>query len=173
MKAIIAIVSVYWLEILLAGLIAGGVLTLRHHWIGVGEDRVQAKWDAAKTKAAADQLKVAKAHAAELQKVREAERAETKRQRDIAADLVEKNHAAIQEIERLDAAVAAGTVRLRQRFTCPSRMPEDSAAASGSDEASGGGFGEADARTAVRIAADGDAAIRQLTACQAILKGLQ
>lgn len=155
-----------WIGLALAAALAIGAGMLRSQWIGVGEARVQAKWDTQKAKDA-------EAFAEQLQKVRAIEQAETQRQRDIAADLVEKNREAIAEIDRLDAAVAAGTVRLRKRFTCPARVPEDPAAASGSDGASGGGFSEADARALVRIAADGDAAIRQLTSCQAILKGLQ
>ena len=155
-----------WLGLALALSLAVGLMAVRSHWIGVGESRVQANWDAQKAKDAV-------AIAVQLQKVRAIEQAETQRQRDIAADLVEKNREAIAEIDRLDAAVAAGTVRLRQRFACPSNVPGSSTAASGGDAADQPGFSEADARVALRIAADGDAAIRRLTACQAIVRGPQ
>lgn len=167
-KVLKAIPLRVWAGIALLAVLAVGTAALRSHWISVGEARVQAKWDAATVKAIAE-------HAKRVEEVRLQEQAEAARQTAIAWNLFQENQNAQAEIDRLRRDLAAGTVRVRERFRCPSpgRVPEAADAASGGDAADAAGFTEADAGIALGIAARGDEAIRRLTACQAILGGGQ
>lgn len=101
----------YLHAIVAAALVAAGaygVAQLRAHWIGTGEARVQAKWDAqqeANRKAAAEQVK---------QQAREAEarKDQVKRNADeqIRLDAARRARlaAALAELERLRQQLAAG-----------------------------------------------------------------
>jgi len=127
-----------------------------------GAESVQSAWNAerAQNKLAAD------AQAAE---------AAAKEAKDAAAfaaladNLREENERAKQDADRTIADLRRGAVRLRDRFTCKSTVPAAAGSPARSDEADEGGFTVEDASVALGIARDGDAAIRQLTACQAIL----
>lgn len=127
-----------------------------------GAESVQAEWDAERT-ALALQAEAQKAEAA------------AKEAKDAAAfavladNLRKENEDAKRNANAIIADLRRGTIRLRDRFTCPRAMPQAAGSPAGSDEAGQSGFTVADAETAIRIASDGDAAIRQLTACQAIL----
>lgn len=140
------------------------LLALRWHWIGVGEDRTQVKWDEAERK-----------HALVYAEQRLAAQAiEARHRADFAAAVARlnlENSDALAAHNRLVADLRAGNVRLRDRFSCPSsRLSPATAGAEGSAGADETGFNVADASVAFGIARDGDRAIRQLTACQAILK---
>lgn len=152
-----------WLRIAAVAALLAALAWARAHYIGIGEQRVQARWDADKAQQSAAALAAAEtARAAEQQLAAE--------QSAIAWRLFEDNHHAQIEIDRLRADLAAGTLRVRQRFACPAnRLPTTPTAAAGGDGADAAGFTAADASIALGIAADGDRAIRALTACQSLL----
>lgn len=143
------------------------LLALRWHWIGVGEDRVQARWDAAEARYVA----AAAAHAVEVKTI------EARWRSDFAAAvarLTKENTDALAERDGLLADLRAGNVRLRDKFRCPDRrLPAAPGPAAGSDGAEGGGLSVTDAQFLVRLGAEADDVARQLTACQAILGGLR
>lgn len=147
-----------WALLASAVLMAG----LRSHWIGVGESRVQAVLDAER---AANKL-AADAQAAEAEATEQRQAAEFAA---VVDSLKQENDRAKQDADRLVADLRRGAVRLRDRFTCPRAVPGAAGSAARSDEAGEGGFTVEDASVALGIARDGDAAIRQLTACQSIL----
>lgn len=153
-----------WLRLAAVAALVAFALLLRWHYIGIGERRVQALWDAASAKQTAATL-------ADTERARAAEQRLAAEQSAIAWRLFQDNHHAKIEIDRLRADLAAGTLRLRQRFACPAtRVPATPGTAAGSDGANATGFTAADAGIALGIAADGDRAVRALTACQALLK---
>lgn len=81
---------------------------------------------------------------------------------------LERKHAdAIAAKDHLIAGLQRGDVRLQHRFTCPAANGQAPAAVSAGDGQAEAGFTRADAAVAFGIAADGDAAIDDLTACQA------
>lgn len=139
------------------------LIYLRSHWIGVGEARVQADFDQYKARQQANADK-AKADALGKEQAQRADFAA------IQSKLVLENADAHAQIDRLSADLAAGRVWLRARFTCRPILPATAASAGGSEQAGEAGFTVSDADVALGIASDGDAAIRQLTACQSILK---
>lgn len=152
-----------WLRLAAVVALVAFALLLRRHYIDVGERRVQALWDAASANQTAATL-------ADTERARAAEQRLSAEQSAIAWRLFQDNYHAQIEIDRLRADLAAGTLRVRQRFACPAtRVPATPDATTGSDGANATGFTAADARIALGIAADGDRAIRALTACQAIL----
>ncbi|WP_396190009.1 lysis system i-spanin subunit Rz [Flavobacterium sp.] len=87
---------------------------------------------------------------------------------DIRNQLAEATNEAELERNRLLAQLRSGERRLRERFTC--RAAGTPAGAEGSADAPQGGLSPADGEFLVRFAADADSVVRQLTACQAILK---
>lgn len=103
--------------------------------------------------------------------VRTAEQAHAKNLADLAAKAAQEQADADREIEDLRARVRAGDLQLRKRFTCP----QATGAAGGADPGGAGG-GEAsgltpaDADFLVRIAAEGDAAIRERNLCIAVAR---
>lgn len=152
-----------WLRIAAVAALLAALALARAHYIGIGAQRVQALWDADKARQSADALAATEA-------ARAAEQRLAAEQSAIAWRLFQDNYHAQIEIDRLRADLAAGTLRLRQRFSCPtSRVPATPGTVAGSDGANATGFTAADADTAFGIAADGDRAIRALTACQALL----
>lgn len=88
---------------------------------------------------------------------------ETQRQGDLYA---------LQNRDRVIAGLRSGTVRLREHFTCPAvaGVPQTPAGAGASDGTEAGGLSREDAEFLVREAGRADDVVRQLTACQAILK---
>lgn len=167
-KLLKAIPAKAWLSLILLAAIAAGVSALRSHWIGVGESRVRAEWDEDKAKAAIE-------HAKRVEEVRLQEQAEVARQSAIAWNLFQENQHAQAEIDRLRRDLAAGTVRVRERFRCPNpgRVPDAADTTSGSDAASERGLRDEDAEFLIRLAGEADAIARRLTACQDILRGVQ
>lgn len=135
------------------------------HWrYNAGQDEVQTRWDAAEV-----------AHKALYDEMAAQARVDEARWRadyDAAVSrLTKENDDAAAEHDRVVAGLRAGTVRLRSRFRCPTGgVPGAPGTAGGGDAAGGAGFDEADAAVALGIARDGDAAIRQLTACQSLLR---
>jgi hypothetical protein len=79
-----------------------------------------------------------------------------------------------RETETLAAAVRAGELRLRNRFTCPSTSASAGVPAAGTGSSvnpatASGGLRNEDAELLIRLAAEADDVVRQLTACQAII----
>jgi hypothetical protein len=91
----------------------------------------------------------------------------------VAEDFRRANDAAIAERDTLIAELRGGSVRLRERFTCPPRVSRDSTAAAGSHEAPQGGLSGADAEFLIRLASEADEAAKQLTACQDTIRTYQ
>lgn len=152
-----------WLTLAAAVAVVVVVLFLRSHWIDVGSDRVQARWDAAEGR-----------HAAAAQKQAEAARKLEERLRaDYAAAVTrmhKENADALAERDALLADAAAGRVRLRDKFRCPAAsVPGAPARPGGSADARVGVLSVEDQGFLVRIGAEADALARRLTACQAIV----
>lgn len=116
-----------------------------------------AEAEAAARKASDDARAVEQMHAREVAEIVAAHRKE---------DARAKHHA-----ESVIAGVRSGAERLRKSLTCPARgVPGASSAPGGSDAAKARGFTPEDAAAAFGIAADGDAAVRKLGACQAVIE---
>ncbi len=133
------------------------------HWrYNAGQAAVQAEFDAhvASDKQAIDDA---------ARKARSKEAADAASFAVTAAKFATEKEHAQAEIARLSAGLAAGDIKLRQRFTCPSHVPETAAGPGRRDEAGQAGLSNADAEFLVRFAGSADAAAQQLTACQAIL----
>lgn len=95
------------------------------------------------------------------------------------ASIEAKHHAEIEaartDLARLDADLRAGTVRLRDRFTCATAgasggAPEAATSTGQRHAATQGGLSREDAEFLVRFAGEADAVTRQLAACQAIVR---
>jgi hypothetical protein len=137
------------------------VLFLRAHWIDVGESRVQARWDAAEAK-----------HARQRAEAIVAARVLEQRHRDelkaVADRFLADQEKADEEHAAAVAAVRAGTVRVRERFTCPSPgVPAASADPGSADDAGPRGLQPADLEYLLGIGAEADAIARRLNALQA------
>jgi hypothetical protein len=140
-------------------LVAG--LWLRAHWIGVGEGRVQARWDAQEAVYARQRAEAITAarvleerHRAELKAVADRFQAEQRK--------ADEDHAAAV------AAVRSGAVRVRERFRCPAPagMPATAADPGGADAAGPRGLQPADLEYLLGIGAEADAIARRLNALQ-------
>jgi Bacteriophage Rz lysis protein len=81
---------------------------------------------------------------------------------DMAAKALQEQADAEQQIEALRADLRSGALRLRQRFTCQASRPAQpgTAAAAAADQQASG-LTPADEEALVRIAIDGDDAIRE------------
>lgn len=85
--------------------------------------------------------------------------------------LTKDNEALANEKDRVLADLHNANLRLRRRFQCPTTsVPGDSGTATSGDGASQSGLLVADAEFLVRLAAEADARVNQLTACQNVLK---
>lgn len=135
------------------------VLWLRSHWIGVGEARVQAQFDAYK---------------AEMVKKTEAARVAAKRaesaQAGAIATAIDKFREGQKNAKQTGASVTAGlndgSVKLREHWQgCPKHLPTAAAGSERSDE--GARLRAASAGRVVATGADADA---QVTALQAIIR---
>jgi hypothetical protein len=130
-------------------------------------DRVLAEYvaeiEAARKQAAADKL------AAEARERAAYDEVSTRLEKEKADDR--------KKSDALIADLRAGNVRLQRRFQCPANatagLPEAADSAGQRHDADGSGFTDADAEIAFGIAAAGDEAIRQLTACQDIVRARQ
>lgn len=164
-KAKAVLTAIPWPVYALAALVAAFWL-YGNHREGVGEDRVQAAWDAEKARLAAEV-------AAAEKSAREKE-ARDRAAFDAALTLLELENAnARAELEQDLADLRADNARLRVRgrFQCPATAGVSGTAAgsAGSDEAPQAGLLREDAEFLLRIGREADDVVRQLTACQAIL----
>jgi hypothetical protein len=135
-------------------------LFLRAHWIDVGESRVQARWDAAEA-----------AHAIKRAEAVIAARVLEQRHRDelkaVADRFLTEQRKADEDHAAAVAAVRVGTVRVRDRFTCPSPgVPAASADPGSADDAGPRGLQPADLEYLLGIGAEADAIARRLNALQ-------
>jgi hypothetical protein len=98
---------------------------------------------------------------------------------DAMARIDEQHQKAIEnEKAKADAVIAAygaGTVRLRNRFTCPAtgtggNMSAAATSTGQRDERTQGGLQQQDVQFLVRFAAEADELADQLSACQSIIK---
>lgn len=98
---------------------------------------------------------------------------QNKAQQYIAAvdNLTKANETLNDEKDRVLADLRSANLRLRRRFSCPAESVSVSpGSAAGSDGAEAGGLLVEDAEFLVRLAAEADARVNQLTACQNVLK---
>ena len=137
-------------------LVASGVY-FRAHYIGVGESRVQAQWDAREADYALKRAEAAIA-ARNLEARHRAEYAA------IAARFLAEQKVADEKYQSDLASLRAGSLRVRERFACPARSAEAPAFAGGAGEAGPGGLLSADAEFLLREAARADEVARQLNA---------
>lgn len=103
--------------------------------------------------------------------VRAAEQAHAKNLADIAAQAAREQADAQRQIEDLRDRLRRGDLQLRKRFTCP-RTTAGAAVGAAAGGVAGGeeaGLGTADAEFLVRIAAEGDDAIRERNLCIAVV----
>lgn len=121
---------------------------------------------------AEQRAKAAEQALAYTESVRGIERAHVQTIANIAAAAAKEQADADREIDTLRARVRAGDLQLRKRFTCAQgtagAATAAAAAVAGGEE--GTGLGPADADFLVRIAAEGDAAIRERNLCIALAK---
>lgn len=101
---------------------------------------------------------------------RATEQAWAKAHYDLAYGLETKRIAREHETDRTIAGLRDGTVRLRERFTCP-RVPAASPAAGSGDDPARYGLRPADAEFLVRLADKADGVAEQLSTCQAVIAG--
>lgn len=83
--------------------------------------------------------------------------------------LTKENDHARETVAALTADLRSGALKLRERFTCPARVPGAAASPGVGDEAAAGGLSGEDAEFLVSEASRADEVARQLTACQAII----
>lgn len=98
---------------------------------------------------------------------------QNKAQQYIAAvdNLTKANETLNDEKDRVLADLHSANLRLRRRFSCPAASVSVSPGpATSGDGAEASGLLVADAEFLVRLAAEADARVNQLTACQAVLK---
>jgi Tfp pilus assembly protein PilX len=92
-----------------------------------------------------------------------------------AVDKLTKDNEVINaEKDSILADLRNANLRLRRRFSCPAAsVSGSSGAATGSDGAPQSGLLREDAEFLVRLAAEADQRVSQLTACQAVLREQQ
>ncbi|MDR1076377.1 MAG: lysis protein [Xanthomonadaceae bacterium] len=155
--------SKYVIAALCAALLAATGATLHYRGNAARSD-AQAEHVSAQLEQAASDLVIATGEAA-------AYRTQSQALNEIGR-VYEQNRQAAQRAA--DAAIADlrnGNLRLQSRFQCPPVPAEGTATgASVGDGGAHPGFTEQDAAIALRIAGDGDEAIHQLAACQAVIR---
>lgn len=160
--------------IILALLLALGVQSLRVAELQKDAVTVDSEH---RTELAERDLAIANARAAFEAAAREAEKKKALALNKIATEYeLEKRDAQAAFAAEIDS-VRTGARRLQRRFQCPAStaagsVPGATERTGVDDGAAETGFTRADAEVALRIAADGDDAIRQLTACQTTLQAL-
>jgi hypothetical protein len=121
-----------------------------------------------------------RSHREALQKLtdeaRIAERVRVMEINDLDIKFTEELTDAKLETERALAAVAAGELRLRNRFTCPAvsasnGVPATGARAGVDNGEEGSGLQKSDGDFLVRLAGEADLVVTQLRACQAVVAG--
>lgn len=145
-----------WL--LIGGVVAVVVLglALRAHWIGVGEDLVQARWDAQEAVYARQRAEAITA----ARVLEERHRAELKA---VADRFQAEQRKADEDHDRVVAGLRAGTVRVRERFTCP-RVSGASADTRRADAEAPRGLGTEDAAAILGTGRTADRCAEQLNA---------
>lgn len=138
----------------------------------------------------AELARVKAEHQAELQKLRgdlaeatlssevlarDYERLQGQQQARLDQLAKEKDDEARKAIQKRDSAIAAGELRLRERFTCAGastggELPSAAANPGGLDAGAQRGFVAADAANALRITDQGDDNTRALNKCIGLLK---
>lgn len=99
------------------------------------------------------------------------ERDAVRRYQTISAQLEQDKEQIANEKDAVIADLRAGNVRLRNRFTCPTPAVSQEPGASGQrNGGEGSGLLEQDAEFLVRLAAEADERVKQLQACQNVLK---
>ena len=134
---------------------------LRWHWIGVGADGVQARWDAR-------EAIYAQQRAAATIAARNTEARHRDEYKAIADRFLAKQDKADADHKATIAGLRAGTLRVRDRFRCPAGVSQAPAGAGSADDAGPGGLQREDAEFLVRIADEADAIARKLNALQAV-----
>lgn len=154
--------SVPWPVYAGLGLLAGG-LFYGHLRYNAGQASVQGKFDAFKAQVADD----IQAQAA----FNKAKQARDKLAFDsIANSLRMENEQIKSNTDATIAELRAGTVKLRDRFKCPSKTAEVAGSGQGDNEASETGLSDEDAGFLIRFAGEADTVANTLTACQNILR---
>ena len=127
------------------------------HWrYNAGADAVQARWDAQEALYAVQRAKAAE----DARKVEERHRAEY---RAIADRFLKDAENAKLETDRVIAGLRSGSIRVRQRLTCPG-LPGAAADSTGIAETGPRGLQPEDAADIVGVGAEADAVARQLNA---------
>lgn len=107
-------------------------------------------------------------------KLREQERSAAERLAQVSAEYQKEVSNAREETRRRVAAVAAGTLRLRDpaasNQTCADRVPDAPAAAERRDGAEAGYLSGTAAQFLLELTAEADEVARQLAACQAVVR---
>lgn len=174
---IVAFLRKFWPELLIAALlVAFGVLAYGH-----GKHVANATWEAKVAKMERDQAEaLAKAHQERADAEQHARDIEAQRAADMAA--LDEQHTkemndAKADAERTIADLRAGTLRLRERFTCSAgarQVPGSTQAGTSTsvgDGAATHGLQREDAEFLVRESADATSEALKLKACQAIVRG--
>ena len=152
-----------WLWGLLAAVaLLGGVWLHGYHRADSGWE---ARWDAQQAVYAAER----KAAEEAARKTEERHRAEYKA---IAGRFLALQEKADEEHAAVVAGLRAGTVRVRQRLTCP-RVPDTAGSAQGTDGAGPRGLSPADAELLLRVGRDADEIARRLNALQEAVRAGQ
>lgn len=139
------------------------LMVARAHYIDVGEDRVQARWDAQEALHAA-QAKKAAEDAANTEKRQQAANAAA------LATLQQENKDAQRRLNNDIAALRTGNLKLRESLRAPRcGVSEAPAGAGGSDDPGVAYVSREGQEFFLRLGADADRVVRKLTACQAIL----
>ena len=134
---------------------------LRWHWMGVGANGVQARWDA-------QEAVYAQQQAAATIAARNTEARHRAEYKAIADRFLAEQDKADVEHKAVIAGLRAGTLRVRDRFRCPAGVSQAPAGAGSADDAGPGGLQREDAEFLVRLAAEADAIARKLNALQAV-----
>ena len=150
-----------WAALAAVALLAGVWLHGRHS----ANESWQSRWDTQQATLAAER----KAAEDAARKTEERHRAEYKA---IAGRFLALQEKADEEHAAVVAGLRAGTVRVRERFTCP-RVPDAAGSAGGTDGAGPRGFTPQDAEAALGIARDADEIARRLNALQEAVRAGQ
>jgi len=158
----------FWIVIALAAvaLASGSALVGYHHGVKTTDSTWSARWEKRNATDLAATVKI-------KQQAEATEQAHQKRLAEVDQHYQEiiKNDQIAHD--RDIARIRAGTLKLRQRFTCntapSSGLPQAATAAGGSDGAAPGGLRPADAEVLVQFADRCDTVAHQLQSAQAII----
>jgi len=153
-----------WIKILTSGWTYAALMALLFGWQLLKNAQLEAS-------RAQEQRDAAVALTQAVEAARKKEQAEANKYIGAVDTLTQANENLTNEKDRLLADLRDATVRLRRRFTCPAAsVPGIPGTPAGSDGAPQSGLLISDAEFLVRLAAEADARVNQLTACQNVLK---